>query len=136
MFVCTMLQDAIVAQKRQYDIDEKKLSAAKGEMKKRNLSRNKNIFDKIYAESTERRRKLLEIISEKGASLTTLPIKKEGCQFDKCTYRKSNKPRGLICQKLVLGEGAYSGEGLFGIEWGLIRLFTIKRYMLFADKSC
>ena len=86
--VTMMLQDAIIAQKRQYDIDEKKLSAAKGEMKKRILSRNKDIFDKIYVESTERRRKLLEIISKKGASLwlTTLPIKEEGFQFDKQTF--------------------------------------------------
>ena len=86
--VTMMLQDAIIAQTRQYDVDDKKLSAAKLKLKRRNSERNKNIFDGIYDESTEKRKKLLEIISEKGASLwlTTLPIKEEGFQFNKQTF--------------------------------------------------
>ena len=49
---------------------------------------NKKTFNEIHIESSDKRKKLLEIISEKGASLwlTILPIKDEGFQLDKQTF--------------------------------------------------
>ena len=72
-------------------------------MKKRNLSR-KDIFDKIYAESTERRRK--EIISEKGASLwlSTLAIKQEGYSVLKTNFL------GFDADKIRISIASASGK--------------------------
>ena len=57
-------------------------------MKKQKTTRNKKTFNEIHIESSDKRKKLLEIISEKGASLwlTTFPIKDEGFQLDKQTF--------------------------------------------------
>ena len=51
-----LLQDAIISQKREYDIDEKKLSAVKAGTKKRNSLRNKEIFDMVYGELPDKRK--------------------------------------------------------------------------------
>ena len=64
-----------------YDIDKKKPSAVKAETKTRINSLRNKIFDMVYTGNRLKRiKKLLEMISEKSASLrlTTLPIKEEG----------------------------------------------------------
>ena len=74
-----MLQDAIIDQKRSYEVNEKNLAEVKTRMKKQKTTRNKKTFNKIHIESSDKRKK-----REKGASLwlTTLPIKDEGFQLD------------------------------------------------------
>ena len=83
-----MLQDAIIDQKRSYEVNEKNLAEVKTRMKKQKTTRNKKTFNEIHIESSDKRKKLLEIISEKRALLwfTTLPIKDEGIQLDKQTF--------------------------------------------------
>ena len=89
-----MLQATIIDQKRSYEVNEKNLAEVKTRMKKQKTTRNKKTFNEIHIESSDKRKKLLEIISEKGASLwlTTLPIKDEGFQLDSNILRPySNK---------------------------------------------
>ena len=69
-------------------MNEKNLVEVKTRMKKQKTTRNKKTFNEIHIESSDKRKKLLEIISEKGASLwlTILPNKDEGFQLDKQTF--------------------------------------------------
>ena len=55
----------MIYQKREYDINEKKLSAVKAETKIINALNNKEIFDMVYGQSPDKRKKILEMISEK-----------------------------------------------------------------------
>ena len=69
-------------------MNEKNLAEVKTRMKKQKTTRNKKTLNEIHIELSEKRKKLLEIICEKGASpwLTTFPIKNEGFQLDKQTF--------------------------------------------------
>ena len=71
-----MFQDVIIDQKRSYEVNEKDLAEVKTRMKKQKTTRNKKTFNEIHIESSDKRKKLLEIISEKD----------EGFQLDKQTF--------------------------------------------------
>ena len=73
-----MLRDAIIDQKRSYEVNEKDLAEVKTRMKKQKITRNKKTFNEIHIESSDKRKKLLEIISEKGASLWHTTFSNQG----------------------------------------------------------
>lgn len=83
------IQEDIISQNIPGSDDTKNnMRKKKLQIKKNKIQRNKELFEGLIRSSSHRKRTLMQINSEKGASswLTTLPIKDEGFQLDKQSF--------------------------------------------------
>ena len=82
------LQKNIIEQKRQNDIDQGNLRKIKSKMKSEKVKLQQLTLETIRERVSEKQNKLIDISTERGASLwlSTLPIKDEGFQNDKQSF--------------------------------------------------
>ena len=82
------LQKNIIEQKRQNDIDQGNLRKIKSKMKSEKVKLHQRTLETIRERASEKQNKLIDISTERGASLwlSTLPIKDEGFQIDKQSF--------------------------------------------------